>query len=301
MVKFLFWTLIQIPSFYEMRTISFIIEYFQSRRKDHTLSQKKRVCCGKLIWGENDMKKILLLSLISVVFLLSACGNKSNEANKNASETEKEKETTEQKQSETNTKLATYPQLSTEVASDEALVVMNTTEGAIKIKLFPKLAPKTVENFLTHAENGYYDGIIFHRVIADFMIQGGDPTGTGRGGESVFGEAFEDEFSTNLFNLRGALSMANAGPNTNGSQFFIVQAAESPATSEQLKTGGWPEEIADAYEKMGGTPTLDQVHTVFGQVIEGMDIVDQIAEVETDADNKPVEDVVIESIEILQK
>ena len=120
-------------------------------------------------------------------------------------------------------KVVGYPQLSTEVADNEALVVMNTTLGPIKIKLFPDIAPKTVENFLTHAENGYYDGIIFHRVMDDFMIQGGDPTGTGTGGESIYGGSFEDEFSEEVFHLRGALSMANAGPNTNGSQFFIVQ------------------------------------------------------------------------------
>ena len=194
-----------------------------------------------------------------------------------------------------------YPQLSKEVASNEALVTMNTSMGPIKIKLFPELAPKTVENFLTHAENGYYDGLIFHRVIQDFMIQGGDPTGTGMGGESIYGAEFEDEFSMNLFNLRGALSMANAGPNTNGSQFFIVQAAEPPATAQQMIDGGWPKEIAEAYAEMGGTPHLDQKHTVFGQVIEGLEIVDQMAAVETGAQDKPVVDITIDSIEIVQK
>lgn len=136
-----------------------------------------------------------------------------------------------------NSKEATtmYPQLSNEVAANEALVVMNTTMGPIKIKLFPEQAPKTVENFLTHAENGYYDGIIFHRVIEDFMIQGGDPTGTGMGGASIYGETFEDEFSMELFNLKGALSMANAGPGTNGSQFFIVHASEVPGSADQMK------------------------------------------------------------------
>src|SRR6185312_11587248 len=173
-----------------------------------------------------------------------------------------------------------------EVAANEALVVMNTTLGPIKIKLFPEQAPKTVENFLTHAENGYYDGIIFHRVIEDFMIQGGDPTGTGMGGESIYGTTFEDEFTMDLFNLRGALSMANAGPGTNGSQFFIVQASQVPGTADQMKQGGWPDEIAEAYEKMGGTPHLDQKHTVFGQVIESMDIVDKIAAVETGRQDK---------------
>ncbi len=194
-----------------------------------------------------------------------------------------------------------YPQLSNEVAENEALVVMNTNQGSMKIKLFPEQAPKTVENFLTHAENGYYDGIIFHRVIKDFMIQGGDPTGTGMGGTSIYGDTFEDEFTMDLFNLRGALSMANAGPGTNGSQFFIVQASQAPGSAEQMTQGGWPEEIAEAYEKMGGTPHLDQRHTVFGQVIEGMDIVDKIASVKTGRQDKPAEDVVIESIEILQK
>ncbi|ARK20816.1 peptidylprolyl isomerase [Sporosarcina sp. P26b] len=195
-----------------------------------------------------------------------------------------------------------YPQLSTEVAENEALVTMNTTMGPIKIKLFKEQVPKTVENFLTHAENGYYDGIIFHRVIPEFMIQGGDPTGTGMGGESIYGNTFQDEFTMDLFNLRGALSMANAGPNTNGSQFFIVQASSlAGASASQLKKGGWPEEIADAYEANGGTPHLDQKHSVFGQVLEGMDVVDKIANAKANRDNKPKEEIKIESIEILQK
>ncbi|WP_301108672.1 peptidylprolyl isomerase [Sporosarcina sp.] len=195
-----------------------------------------------------------------------------------------------------------YPQLSTEVAENEALVVMNTTMGPIKIKLFKEQVPKTVENFLTHAENGYYDGIIFHRVIPDFMIQGGDPTGTGMGGESIYGDSFEDEFTMDLFNLRGALSMANAGPNTNGSQFFIVQAsALAGASPDQLKKGGWPDEIAEAYAENGGTPHLDQKHSVFGQVIEGMDVVDKIAGAKRDRQDKPKEEIKIESIEIVQK
>ena len=195
-----------------------------------------------------------------------------------------------------------YPQLSTEVAENEALVIMNTTMGPIKIKLFKEQVPKTVENFLTHAENGYYDGIIFHRVIPEFMIQGGDPTGTGMGGESIYGNTFQDEFTMDLFNLRGALSMANAGPNTNGSQFFIVQASSlAGASASQLKNGGWPEEIADAYEEHGGTPHLDQKHSVFGKVVEGMDVVDKIANAKTNRDNKPKEEIKIESIDIIQK
>ncbi|MCM3087685.1 peptidyl-prolyl cis-trans isomerase B (cyclophilin B) [Bhargavaea ginsengi] len=195
-----------------------------------------------------------------------------------------------------------FPQLSNETAENEALAVIHTNHGPIKVKLFPEQAPKTVENFLTHAENGYYDGIIFHRIIPDFMIQGGDPTGTGMGGESIYGATFEDEFSPELFNLRGALSMANAGPGTNGSQFFIVQAKNVPSQMlGQLEGAGFPKEVIEAYAEKGGTPWLDQRHTVFGQVIESMDVVDEIAAVKTGAQDKPVEDVIIQSIEILKK
>ncbi|URM34919.1 peptidylprolyl isomerase [Cytobacillus firmus] len=177
---------------------------------------------------------------------------------------------------------------------------MQTSEGNIKIKLFPDQAPKAVENFIKHSEDGYYDGLIFHRVIQDFMIQGGDPDGTGRGGESIYGEAFEDEFSNELYNIRGALSMANSGPNTNGSQFFIVQNTTlDPNLKAEMEKAGYPEEIIKAYEK-GGTPWLDNKHTVFGQVVEGMDVVDSIAAVETAEQDKPAEDVVIEKIEVLK-
>jgi len=194
-----------------------------------------------------------------------------------------------------------FPQLTTDVQAGEVLVEMNTTLGAVKIKLFPEFAPKTVENFLGHAKSGYYNGIIFHRVIQDFMIQGGDPTGTGMGGESIWGVSFEDEFSDKLFNLRGALSMANAGPNTNGSQFFIVQMKHLPSDMlRQLQGAGFPEEIIEAYAQNGGTPWLDHKHTVFGHVVEGMDIVDKIADVEKDPRDKPLEDVKIESITVFE-
>lgn len=196
--------------------------------------------------------------------------------------------------------MTVYPQLTTEVLENEKAVLMQTTLGDIKIKLFPEIAPKTVENFLTHAENGYYEGIIFHRVIKDFMIQGGDPTGTGMGGESIWGTPFADEFSLNAFNLRGALSMANAGPGTNGSQFFIVQASHVDVRmGDQMKQAGYPEDIIKAYMEQGGTPWLDHKHTVFGQVIEGMDVVDKITNVETSYGDKPVVDVVINKITIL--
>lgn len=195
-----------------------------------------------------------------------------------------------------------FPQLTTELQAGEVLVEMNTTMGSIKIKLFAEHAPKTVENFLGHAKSGYYDGIIFHRVIEDFMIQGGDPTGTGMGGKSIWGNSFEDEFHPDLFNLRGALSMANAGPNTNGSQFFIVQMKHLPSNMlSQLEGAGFPKEIIEAYAQNGGTPWLDGKHTVFGQVVEGMDVIDAIAAVEKGFQDKPVEDIKIESITVFEQ
>lgn len=222
----------------------------------------------------------------------------------------------------------------------EEIAVMHTSMGDITVRLFPEAAPNTVENFVTHAKEGYYDGLTFHRVIDDFMIQGGDPNGNGTGGESVSGEPFEDEFSNKLFNIRGSLSMANSGADTNGSQFFINQKkdanmedcesqwkmiyqslceAKAEGSLDSLldyytnayytafyDTDLINQEIKDLYNKQGGNPTLDGAfnvadrgHTVFGQVIEGMDVVDKIAAVEVDAMSKPVTDVIIESIEIV--
>lgn len=220
--------------------------------------------------------------------------------------------------------------------------VIKTSMGDITVQLYPEEAPKTVENFLTHAKEGYYDGIVFHRVMNNFMIQGGDPTATGRGGTSIWGDPFEDEFSHKLHNFRGALSMANAGTNTNGSQFFIVQSS-APLSAQDVEAmmftwtvnrfqwdlntapddkaqalmnelnqklssyqqNGLPEEMLadyqpaiERYQQVGGPAYLDYKHTVFGQVIEGMDVVDAIAAVETDANDRPLEDVTILSIQV---
>lgn len=192
-----------------------------------------------------------------------------------------------------------FPQL--DLANEKGpKATIKTNRGDITVQLFPELAPKTVQNFIELAKKGYYDGVIFHRVIPDFMIQGGDPTGTGMGGESIYGESFEDEFSRELFNLRGALSMANAGPNTNGSQFFIVNNENVPANMlGQLEGAGFPTEVIEAY-KGGGTPWLDFRHTVFGHVVEGMTVVDEIANVQRGPQDRPVHDVVIETIEIAE-
>ncbi len=207
------------------------------------------------------MKTIFSIFLASGILLLAGCTAKTPEA-----EIGKVYQGSPQEFNATkDIVMTTFDQTAGPKAGAQ-IVVMETSSGTIKIQLFPEYAPKTVENFVGLIEKGYYDGIIFHRVIPDFMIQGGDPGGNGRGGESLWGGKFEDEFSPNVSNIRGALSMANAGPNTNGSQFFVVQ-------------------------KEGGTPWLDNRHSVFGQVYEGMDIVDEIANAERDGVDKPLEEI----------
>ena len=187
---------------------------------------------------------------------------------------------------------------------DGVKALIKTNMGDMEFVLFPETAPKAVESFTTHAKNGYYNGIIFHRVIKDFMIQGGDPTGTGCGGESAFGHSFEDEFAIDARNYYGALSMANSGPNTNGSQFFIVQAKSVPANMlsqmEALKEQGFPQEVIDNYKKKGGTPWLDFHHTVFGQLISGEETLEDIANVRCGMSDKPVFEVVINEVEITE-
>ena len=191
----------------------------------------------------------------------------------------------------------TFPQLNLE-STKGPQAIFKTNLGDITVALFPEEAPKTVENFCTLAKKGYYDNGIFHRIISDFMIQGGDPTGTGMGGKSIWDAPFEDEFSNELFNFRGALSMANAGPNTNGSQFFIVQNKNLPTQMvEQMEAAGYPEKVVEMYKK-GGTPWLDHHHTVFGQVAKGWETIDKIASVETGLNDKPVGDVIVEKIVI---
>ena len=209
----------------------------------------------------------------------------------------------------------------------EGYALMRTNHGDIYIRFFPQYAPLAVENFVTHARNGYFDGLIFHRVIEDFMIQGGDPEGTGTGGQSIWGQTFGNEFTPNLQHIRGALSMANSDnmevgwTQTNGSQFFIVQNSglhphnvadfetilanhmddELPGSDGEtiLLRDIMPEDFIRHYIQYGGTPHLDFAHTVFGQVFDGMDVVDAIAGVPVTLPyHVPIEDVIIETIEI---
>lgn len=244
------------------------------------------------------MRKISLISMFALLLFLAACGNEdtaTEEADNNLS-TNRPKEVTLENEA-ANDKYGELPQF-TDVQEGERVVVMETTKGNIHIKLFPEYAPKAVENFVTHAQDGYYDGLTFHRVFNDFMIQGGDPNGNGSGGESIWGTPFEDEFSDQLYHFRGALSMANAGADTNGSQFFIVQLATVP---ENIKgsLSEYAETAAEAYLEVGGTPWLDGAHTVFGQVIQGMDIVDEIATVKADANGMPEEEIIIKTIHVM--
>lgn len=244
-------------------------------------SSKNNRYRGGIEVKKNTFKKMsVILLIIAILFGTAACGSKSDK--KNAGNEGENK----------------FEQLNPPQPGDK-IAIMTTSMGEIKIRLFPDIAPKAVENFTTHAENGYYDDVIFHRVINDFMIQGGDPQGTGRGGESIWGEPFEDEFYYSYRHFRGALSMANRGANTNGSQFFIVQNKETDRASIRAAgQAGTDKETLEKYIEVGGTPRLDGHHTVFGQVYEGLDVVDKIAAVEVDKNDKPIEDVKIISIEI---
>jgi len=201
------------------------------------------------------MYRELILFLFS--FTLVACGGMNSE-NKNQNIS-----TNDQKEIPT----------MTELKKDTITVaVIQTTMGTIELELFADKAVKTVQNFVGLAEKKYYDGIIFHRVIDNFMIQGGDPAGTGSGGESIWGKPFEDEVKTGLkHNSEGILSMANAGPNTNGSQFFITLKA---------------------------TPWLDGKHTIFGKVISGMEVVKAIGKTKTNQNDKPLIDVIMQKVTI---
>lgn len=258
------------------------------------------------------MKKFLYLALASSL-LLAACSSSTNTssssseaASSSSSDTTSSSQYAKDLAYAINNPNASFPQLTTDIADNEAAVKIKTSQGDITIKLFPEEAPLAVENFLSHAKEGYYDGIIFHRVINGFMIQGGDPEGNGTGGQSIWagkddsidaGNGFKNEISAFLYNIRGALAMANAGADTNGSQFFINQ---NPAdASGQLSSGKTPGKIIEAY-KNGGNPSLDGGYTVFGQVIEGMDVVDKIASSETDSNDKPTTDITINSIEIVK-
>ena len=294
-------------------------------------------------------KLALLMAIVMTLSLCTACGT--------TEDTNGDSATTDPKPNAAVTDTYTdkgYGYQQEMPAKGDTVAIMHTTMGDIHIRLFPEAAPKAVENFTTHAKNGYYNGLTFHRVMENFMIQGGDPKGNGTGGENIWKtEGFEDEFDKKLMNIRGSLAMANSGPNTNGSQFFINQAKpKEGVTADTLKqqydydtqlksmqeyynqyvayygesftayypdvqsfmaaNGGIspdsrlvPDEVWELYAKVGGNIHLDGAwresggHTVFGHVYKGMDVVDAIAKVAVDENDKPKVEVKINSIEIV--
>lgn len=187
------------------------------------------------------------------------------------------------------------------VQNEEIAVISIKDYGDIKIKLFPEQCPKGVENFKRLiTEKNYYDGVAFHRIINGFMIQSGDPTGTGAGGESIWNEGFSQEISSGLRHFSGAVSYATADDKLNGSQFFIVTGQIGFDFSEIAGQGYYfPANVAKTYNEKGGYPSLDGKYEVFGQVFEGMDICFKIAEVPTDENDRPVQDIIIEKAEII--
>jgi len=204
------------------------------------------------------------------------------------------------------------PQLAT-IRDDEEIAVITTNYGVMYARFFPEHAPLAVESFITHSRDGFYDGVTFHRVLEDFMLQGGCPLGTGTGGTTIWGHDINVEPSDNLVHLRGALSMANADDpqrgisGTTGSQFFIVQTSrlQTSLSTTRLRNQ-YNEFLADAYLEHGGTQYLDGRHTVFGQIFRGMDVVDRIANVPVYVPaghrppaSRPVNPVIIESIQIV--
>ena len=179
----------------------------------------------------------------------------------------------------------------------ETKLKIETSAGDITVKLYNE-TPKHRDNFIKLVEDGTYEGTLFHRVIKDFMIQSGDPKGDGTGGESIWKKGFAVEPTPFLYNIRGALAMANTGAKeSNGSQFYIVQNKDDQ--SKQLGNAGYPKPIIDAYKK-GGYPAGDTKYTVFGQVIKGMDVVDTIANLEVDDNSKPKENVTVNSVEVVK-
>lgn len=249
-------------------------------------------------------KFIIMLSTLTLATVISGCTAGTDSAKKQDTQT-----------SETATAVDVntldLPQLTNEIAENEVAADIITPLGTISVKLFPEIAPKAVENFMTHARDGYYNDVKFHRVMKDFMIQTGDPRGDGTGGESIWGNEFAPEISNQLYHINGALAMARTGGDvsqpTQGSQFYIVQNEKDVSSQLNAQTEtpiNYPDKIKEAYKK-GGAPFLDTQYSVFGQVIKGMDVVNKISQLEVKSNaggepSTPVEDFRIEKITIVK-
>jgi len=262
------------------------------------------------------MKKTLSIAvIIMLMFILTGCRNtKDQNANTTTEKTytSQSENTNTNNDNNTNTKeeenileeidyaKSAEKQMAKPEKGEQIAIFYIKNYGQVKVKFFPEIAPKAVENFVTHAKNGYYNDVTFHRVINEFMIQGGDPEGTGRGGESIWGKGFGTEFGDySLVPYRGTLCMAmSSAPNSIGSQFFITQANYDKKVEENMLKQGFPSGVIEQYKTHGGAMHLYLQYTVFGQVFEGMDIIDKIAVVKTVAGDKPDVDVIIEKIEI---
>lgn len=256
-------------------------------------------------------KILSILAIIILLFVLTGCnnGNDSSEnkiisKNDNTTKTEDNSDKEEKTINDIDFKIAAEKQMSLP-EDGETIAIMHVKDfGDIKFKFFDKIAPKAVENFLTHAKEGYYNGLTFHRIINEFMIQGGDPLGNGTGGESIWGKGFGPELNYELVPYRGSLCMAMSSlPNSIGSQFFITQANYSENMENAMVNAGYPKSLIEQYKNYGGYLSLYLQYTVFGQVFEGMDVVDKIAAVETEISvgnekSKPVKDIIIENIEV---
>lgn len=250
---------------------------------------------------------IIIIITLGIYMQYTISNNKQEKLAKETKETKsqnKEEKVTEKEKEDTILQNIDYKEIVKEQMAEpkkgETIAKIHVKNfGEIDVKFFKEDAPKAVENFLTHAKNGYYNGVTFHRVINDFMIQGGDPKGDGTGGESIWGEPFEKEVNVKRFPFRGTIAMASTSlPKSLGSQFFITQAKSDQNVANQLKLRGVPNNLLEAYKEFGGYPSLFMNYTVFGQVYKGMDIVDKIAAVKVNAQDKPEENVVIEKVEV---
>ncbi len=251
-------------------------------------------------------------AMLVLLFILTGCGEEKNTKNvtnttlKQTNNTGNTNTTQNSKKEDSKVgvdyKKSAERQMAKPEAGETVAIIHIRDYGDVKVKFFEEVAPKAVENFVTHAKNGYYNGVTFHRVINEFMIQGGDPEGTGRGGESIWGTDFEEELSTELVPYRGSLCMASRGLENSpslGSQFFITQSNYNEQMASYMQSYGYPADLLEQYKNYGGYLSLYQQYTVFGQVYEGMEIVDRVASVETDESDKPVQDVVIENIDVI--
>lgn len=256
-------------------------------------------------------KKIALFLTLLLTFSLCACNNASGNANTSNDTTtsagntdgDQTSDVLSDVQDSDNVDILNFTQPE---IGEEIVVIKVKDYGTIKVKLFPDECPKGVENFKRLiSEQNYYDNLTFHRVIKDFVIQGGDPNGDGTGGESIWGDGFEQELNGGLRHFAGALAYATASDHLNKSQFYIVCPADcstiTDSTFESFSDyygASYPENVIEKYREVGGVPYLDNGYQVFGQVFEGLDVIEAIQQVETNSNDKPLEDIVMESVTI---